>query len=41
MNFTENQFPSFDAPWGFAIVVGAMVALALSSLAFFRWRDWI
>jgi magnesium transporter len=41
MNFTENQFPSFDAPWGFAIVVGSMIALALSLLAFFRWRDWI
>jgi magnesium transporter len=41
MNFQENQFPSFDAPWGFAAAVGFMLALAAGLLAFFRWRGWI
>jgi magnesium transporter len=41
MNFEENQFPSFTAPWGFAVAVGSMVALAAGLLAFFRWRGWI
>jgi len=41
MNFEENQFPAFDAPWGFPAAVGFMVALAAGLLAFFRWRGWI
>jgi magnesium transporter len=41
MNFEKNQFPSFDAAWGFAAAVGFMVALAAGLLAFFRWRGWI
>jgi len=41
MNFTQNQFPSFHDPWGFAAVVGSMFALAAGLLAFFRWRNWI
>jgi magnesium transporter len=41
MNFEENQFPSFAAPWGFAVVVGAMIAIALGLLLYFRWRKWI
>ncbi len=41
MNFQDNQFPGFGEPWGFAAVVGFMVVLTVSLLAFFRWRDWI
>jgi magnesium transporter len=41
MNFERNQFPAFDAPWGFPAAVGFMVALAAGLLAFFRWRGWI
>jgi len=41
MNFSENQFPGFDQPWGFAVVVGAMFVIALGLLAFFRYRRWI
>ena len=41
MNFEENQFPSFAAPWGFAVVVGAMIAIAVGLLVYFRWRKWI
>ena len=41
MNFEKNQFPAFDAPWGFPAAVGFMVALAAGLLAFFRWRGWI
>jgi magnesium transporter len=41
MNFEQNQFPSFDASWGFAAVVAFMITVAVSLLAFFRWRDWI
>jgi len=41
MNFEENQFPSFQDPWGFVAVVGFMFALAAGLLAFFRWRNWI
>jgi magnesium transporter len=41
MNFAENQFPGFDDPWGFAAVVGAMVAIALGLLAYFRYRRWV
>jgi len=41
MNFEENQFPSFSAPWGFPAVVGGMIALAVGLLVYFRWRKWI
>jgi len=41
MNFEENQLPSFAAPWGFAVIVGTMITLAVTMLAYFRWRDWI
>jgi magnesium transporter len=41
MNFEENQFPGFDDPWGFAAVIGFMIALAAGLLALFRWRNWI
>jgi magnesium transporter len=41
MNFAENQFPPFDSSWGFAVVVGSMIAIALVMLAYFRWRGWI
>jgi len=41
MNFEENQFPSYSAPWGFAVVVGTMIAIAVGLLAYFRWRRWV
>jgi magnesium transporter len=41
MNFEENQFPSFSAPWGFAAVVGSMLAIAIGLLVFFRLRRWV
>jgi magnesium transporter len=41
MNFVHNQFPPFDSTWGFAVVVGAMLTIAVSMMAYFRWRDWI
>ncbi|MDP2675723.1 MAG: magnesium/cobalt transporter CorA [Dehalococcoidia bacterium] len=41
MNFSHNQFPGFGELWGFAAVVGTMVAIALAMLAFFRSRRWI
>jgi magnesium transporter len=41
MNFTQNQFPGFREPWGFAVVVGSMAAIAAGLLVFFRWRNWI
>jgi magnesium transporter len=41
MNFEENQLPGFDDQWGFAAVIGFMIALAAGLLALFRWRNWI
>jgi magnesium transporter len=41
MNFEENQFPSFSAPWGFAAVVLVMFLSSLLMLGYFRWRRWI
>jgi magnesium transporter len=41
MNFEDNQFPSFTAPWGFGATVGAMLVIAVSMLVYFRWRKWI
>ncbi len=41
MNFTDNQFPAFEEPWGFAVVAGFMITVAVGLLAFFRYRDWI
>jgi magnesium transporter len=41
MNFQENQFPSFTAEWGFVAVVGGMAALAITMLAYFRYKRWI
>jgi magnesium transporter len=41
MNFEENQFPSFGAPWGFAAVVAFMILNSLVMLLFFRYRRWI
>ena len=41
MNFQENQFPSFSAPWGFAVVVGTMITIAVSMLLFFRFRRYV
>jgi Mg2+ and Co2+ transporter CorA len=38
MNF---QVPFFDDPGNFLIVVGAMAALAIASLALARWRGWL
>lgn len=41
MNFAENQFPGFDSSWGFAAVVGFMIAIAVGLLAYFRYRRWV
>lgn len=41
MNFADNQFPGFDESWGFAVVTGFMITLALGMLAYFKYRDWI
>jgi len=41
MNFTDNQFPGFAEPWGFAVVVGCMIAIGVGMLAYFRYRDWV
>ncbi len=41
MNFEENQFPSFSAPWGFAAVIIFMIVNSIVMLAYFRWRRWI
>lgn len=41
MNFSDNQFPAFDEPWGFAVVAGAMLAIAAAMLGYFRYRRWL
>jgi Mg2+ and Co2+ transporter CorA len=41
MNFEENQFPSFQAPWGFTVVIMLMLVNSVLMLAYFRWRKWI
>lgn len=41
MNFSDNQFPGFDQPWGFAVVVAFMVSVGSGMLLFFRYRKWI
>ena len=41
MNFAENQFPGFKEPWGFAAVVGGMIAVSIAILAYFRLRRWV
>ncbi len=41
MNFSDNQFPAFDEPWGFAVVAGAMLAIAAAMLSYFRYRRWL
>ncbi len=41
MNFADNQFPGFEETWGFAAVVGFMIAVAVALLAYFRYRRWI
>jgi len=41
MNFEENQFPSFQASWGFAAVVAAMLVNSVVMLSYFRYRNWV
>jgi magnesium transporter len=42
MNFpSRGVWPPYDSDWGFAAVVGIMVAIAVGLLAFFKYRDWI
>lgn len=41
MNFVHNQFPPYTSEWGFPAVVGGMIAIAVSLLVYFRWRNWI
>lgn len=41
MNFESNQFPSFQASWGFPVITGIMIALALGMLMYFKYRKWI
>jgi len=41
MNLTAGFWPPSDSDWGFGAVVAFMIAIALLSLAFFRYRRWI
>ncbi len=41
MNLTEGFWPPTDSDWGFAAVLGVMLAVTLSLLGYFRWRRWI
>jgi len=41
MNFEDNQFPSFQASWGFPAVTISMIAIAVAMLAYFKYRKWI
>jgi len=41
MNLTAGFWPPADSDWGFGAVVGTMVFVALLTLAYFRYRDWI
>lgn len=41
MNFTHNQFPAFEDAWGFPAIIGAMTAIAVALLVYFRYRHWI
>lgn len=41
MNFSQNQVPAFNSTWGFAVVVGSMITIAVAMMAYFRWREWI
>lgn len=41
MNLTEGFWPPADSGWGFPAIVGAMIAIALLTLAYFRYRRWI
>jgi magnesium transporter len=41
MNFEKNQWPAFDAPWGFPAVVGSMLLIGVVSLLYFRLRRWL
>ncbi len=41
MNLTSGFWPASDSEWGFGAVIAFMVAIALLTLAFFRYRRWI
>jgi len=41
MNFSRNTWPGWHEPWGFVLVVGAMVAVAGALALVFRRRGWI
>jgi magnesium transporter len=41
MNFQRNFWPPLESTWGFPAVSGAMVAIAVLMLVYFRWRKWI
>jgi magnesium transporter len=42
MNFVEGGvWPPFESEWGFGLVVGGMLAIAIGLLAYFRLRHWI
>jgi magnesium transporter len=42
MNFTSGGvWPPFESDWGFGVVVGGMVAIAVCLLAYFRLRRWV
>lgn len=42
MNFpADGVWPRYDSDWGFAAVVGVIVAITVALLAYFRYRDWI
>jgi magnesium transporter len=41
MNLTEGFWPPSDSDWAFGAVVAFMAVVALSLLAFFRYRRWV
>ncbi len=41
MNLTAGFWPPSDSEWGFGAVVAFMVVIAVLTLAYFRYRNWI
>ncbi|MFC5738461.1 magnesium transporter [Rhodobacter sp. 140A] len=39
MNFAA--MPELDKPWGYPFAIGLMIASALGTWAFFKWKDWL
>jgi magnesium transporter len=39
MNF--EHMPELKWEWGYALVLGLMVAIVIAMLGFFKWKKWI